>query len=217
MKGKDVSITITKVGGEEESIKTKEYKLQLTCIDTSKRFTVKAIGVQSISDEIPTVKASHLPELLGLPNTRFCHGKGHVDLLIGIDHAHMHAGETIQVDQLLARKSPLGWVVFGGKPEQICDVTSILHVKYASPIELTDFWATETMGVAVKPCVCDADKLSQTEREEAKLIEESCIKVGSQWMIPYLWRKDPNLLPDNRDLAMKRLESTDRTTPEKKS
>ena len=40
LKGKDVSITITKVGGEEESIKTKEYKLQLTCIDTSKRFTV---------------------------------------------------------------------------------------------------------------------------------------------------------------------------------
>ncbi|XP_020622981.1 uncharacterized protein LOC110060533 [Orbicella faveolata] len=210
LKGKDVSITITKVGGEEESMKTKEYKIQLTCIDTGKRFTVKAIGIQSISDEIPTVKTSHLPELLGLPNTRFRRGKGHVDLLIGIDHAHMHAGETRQVDHLLARKSPLGWVVFGGKPEQICDITSILHVKYASPIDLTDFWTTETMGVAVKPCVCDADKLSETEREEAKLIEETCIKVGSQWMIPYPWRKDPTLLPDNKDLAMKRLESTER-------
>lgn len=210
LKGKDVSITITKVGGEEESIKTKEYKVQLTCIDTGKRFTVKAIGIQRISDEIPTVKTSHLPELLGLPNTRFRRGKGHVDLLIGIDHAHMHAGETRQVDHLLARKSPLGWVVFGGKPEQICDITSILHVKYASPIDLTDFWTTETMGVTVKPCVCDADKLSQTEREEAKLIEETCIKVGSQWMIPYPWRKDPTLLPDNKGLAMKRLESTER-------
>ena len=59
------------------------------------------------------------------------------------------------------------------------------------------------MGVAVKPCVCDVDKLSQTEREE------TCIKVGSQWMIPYPWRKDPTLLPDNRDLVMKRLESTE--------
>ena len=184
LNGKDVSITITKVGGEEESMKTKEYKVQLTCIDIGKRFSVKAIGIQSISDEIPTVKTSHLPELLGLLNTRFRRGKGHVDLLIGIDHAHMHAGETREVDHLLARKSPLGWVVFGGKPEQICDITSILHVKYASPIDLTDFWTIETMGVAVKPCVCDADKLSQTEREEAKLIEETCIKVGSQWMIP---------------------------------
>ena len=156
------------------------------------------------------MKTSHLPEALGVPDTRFRRGKGHVDLLIGIDHAHMHAGETRQVDHLLARKSPLGWVVFGGKPEQISDVTSILHVKYASPVDLTDFWTTETMGVAVKPCVCNADKLTQTEREEAKLIEESCFKVGNQWMIPYPWRKDPNLLPDNRSLAIKRLESTER-------
>ena len=81
---------------------------------------------------------------------------------------------------MLARKSPLGWVAFGGKPEQTSDVTSILHVKYASPVDLTDCWATETMGVAVKPCACDADKLTQTEREEAKLIEDSCIKVENQ-------------------------------------
>ena len=210
LKGKDVSITITKVGGEDETMKTKEYNVQLTCIDSNKRFTIKVIGIHSISDKIPAVKTSHLPEVLGVPNTRFLRGKGHVDLLIGIDHAQMHAEETRQVDHLLARKSPLGWVVFGGKPEEISDVTSILHVKYASPIDLTDFWTTETMGVAVKPCVCDADKLTQTEREEAKLIEESCLKVENQWMIPYPWRKDPNQLPDNRGLAIKRLESTER-------
>lgn len=99
---------------------------------------------------------------------------------------------------------------FWRKPEEISDITSILHVKYASPIDLTDFWTTETMGLAVKPCVCDADKLTQTEREEAKLIEESCLKVENEWMIPYPWRKDPNQLPDNRGLAIKCLESTER-------
>lgn len=97
-------------------MKTKEYKVQLTSIDDNKRFTVKEIGINSISDEISTVQTSHIPELLGLPNTKFSCGKGHVDLLIGIDHTHMHAGETRQVDHLLARNSPLGWVGFGGKP-----------------------------------------------------------------------------------------------------
>ena len=184
LKRKDVSINITKVGGEDETIKPKVYNVQLTCIDDNKRLTLKAIGSHSISDEIPAVKTSHLPQVLGVPNTRFRRGKGHVDLLIGIDYAHMHAGETRQVDHLLARKSLLGWVVFGGKPEQISDVTSILHVKYASPIDLTDFWTTEAMGMAVNPCVCDADKLTQTEREDAKLIEESRFKVKNQWMIP---------------------------------
>ena len=81
------------------------------------------------------MKTSHFREVLGIPNTRFRRGKGHVDLLIDNDYVHMHAGETRQVDHLLARKSQLGWVVFGGKPEQISYVTNILHVKYSSPID----------------------------------------------------------------------------------
>ena len=63
--------------------------------------------------------------------------------------------------------------------------------------------------MAVKSCFCDAEKLTQIEREKAKLIEESCIKVEGQWMVPYPWKKDPSLLPDNRELAVKRLVSTE--------
>lgn len=90
LKGKDASVTITKVGGEEETLKTKQYTIQLTSIDDNKRFTVKAIDIPTISDEITTVNTSHLPELLGLPDAKFHRRKGYVDLLIGIDHAHMH-------------------------------------------------------------------------------------------------------------------------------
>ena len=56
--------------------------------------------------------------------------------------------------------------------------------------------------MAVKSCFCDTEKLTQTEREEAKLIEESYIKVEGQWMVPYLWKKDPSLLLNNRGLAI---------------
>ncbi|KAK3736377.1 hypothetical protein QZH41_006148 [Actinostola sp. cb2023] len=210
LKGKDSSVTITKVGGQEETMKTKEYKVQLTSIDNNKKFTVKAIGIPRISDEIMTVKTKHIPVVFGLPNAKFHRSKGHVDLLIGVDHAYMHAGETRQVGHLLARHSPIGWVVFGGKPEESSDVNHILQVKYATSVDLCDFWTTEAMGVEVKPCVCDAGKLTQTEREEARIIEESCVKVENQWMIPYPWKKDPSLLPDNKALATKRLESTER-------
>ena len=58
------------------------------------------------------------------------------------------------------------------------------------------------MDVAVKSCFCDTEKLTQTEREEAKLIEESCIKVEGQWMVPYPWKKDLSLLLNNRGLAI---------------
>lgn len=79
-----MSVTVTKVGGEEETMKTEDYRVQLICIDDNKRYTVNAIGIDNISDEIPEVKTSHLPELLGLQNTSLLRGKGHVDLLISL-------------------------------------------------------------------------------------------------------------------------------------
>ena len=59
------------------------------------------------------------------------------------------------------------------------------------------------MGVAVKPCLCEADTLTQMEREELQVTE-----TGKHFMIPYPWSNNPNLLPDNKSLAMKRLAST---------
>ena len=67
------------------------------------------------------------------------------------------------------------------------------------------------MGVEVKPCFfCEADKLSLVEREEKLMIEQSATKIGNQWMIPFPWKKDPNLLPDNKVQARKKLETTKR-------
>lgn len=97
--------------------------------------------------------------------------------------------------------------MFGGKPEETSDVTRILHVKFALPVDLSSFWETEAMRVEVKPYICHADKLTESEQEESELIEKSCMKVNNKWMISYPWRKDPNLLPDNKALVMKRLES----------
>lgn len=42
---KDIFVIIIKVGGEEEMIKMKEYKVQLVLIDNDKRFIVKVIRI----------------------------------------------------------------------------------------------------------------------------------------------------------------------------
>ena len=106
--------------------------------------------------------------------------------------------------------SPLGWVIFGISPGSESQVNKVYHVKFLSPVDITDFWKTESMGVDVKPCVCEADNLSQIEREEAKIIEDSCEKVGDQWLnMPYPWKRDPKSLPDNRVQAVKRLQATE--------
>ena len=43
LKGKDISVTITKVGGEEEEMKTKMHKVPVSAIDNSKKHSIKAI------------------------------------------------------------------------------------------------------------------------------------------------------------------------------
>jgi len=142
---------------------------------------------------------SQITTILGLEDESFRRGKEEVDLLIGIDQAHMHTGKSKQAGQLVARPTPLGWVVFCGPSGKVQESSRILHVKFEMPVDLTDFWRTETMGVAV------ADKLTQMEREQLQVIKNSCKKVSNQWMVPYPWRKDPNFISNNKSVALKHL------------
>ena len=96
-------------------------------------------------------------------------------------------------------------------------MSRVFNVNVPKPIDMTDFWTTETMGVAAKPCECEADKLSPIERREMKIIEDSCRMIGNQWLIPYPWKGDPKELPNNKVQARKKLEATERRlskTPE---
>ena len=121
-----------------------------------------------------------------------------------------HLNETKQSGHLVTRNSPLGWVVLWAMSGRIQQASSVLLVSYSSPVDLCNFWTTEAMGVAVKPCICSADKLTQLEREETRIIQSSCKKMGNQWVIAYPWKADPKLLPNNRSQAIKKLEATER-------
>jgi len=57
--------------------------------------------------------------------------------------------------QLVARKAPLQWVVFGGESGETQMHGPVHHVRVAAPIEMSDFWKTEPMGVEAKPCLCE--------------------------------------------------------------
>ena len=54
------------------------------------------------------------------------------------------------------------------------EVKQVLRVRFAPPVDLSEFWITESMGVSVSPCTCEAAKMSAQERTEMKIIEKSC-------------------------------------------
>lgn len=89
LKGNDTAVIITKVGGEGEKIKTKVYRVPVSSSDNTEMFSIKAIGIPCISEEVSAVQLKPVAKLLGLENERIRRGKGPVDLLIGIDHAQI--------------------------------------------------------------------------------------------------------------------------------
>ena len=209
LKGKDADVTITKVGGEDEEMHMKLYKVCLLSLESNTVHWITAIGIPSISDEVASVDIGPVVKKLGLEGRMLHRGNGPVDILIGINHAKMHTGETREAENLVARRSPLGWVVFGATNGCQGNVNKVLSVQLSRPVDITDFWTTEAMGVSAKSCECDAEKLSPIERREKKIIEDSCKRVGNQWMVGYPW-KDRNLLPDNRSQTLRKLESPER-------
>ena len=109
------------------------------------------------------------------------------------------------------RKSLLGWVVFGIKSQKPSSETKqVLHVRFAPPVDISEFWKTESMGVAVSPCTCEAAKMSPLERAEMKIIEEACTLEDSKWTVEYPWKRDPTELPDNYAQVVSKMESMER-------
>ena len=57
---------ITKVGGEEEEMITRAYKVQVTSLENRKTFSIKGIGIPCISDDIVDIKTKDIAEVLSL-------------------------------------------------------------------------------------------------------------------------------------------------------
>ena len=210
LRGKDVSITIKKVGGEEV-LATKVYQVPITSLESGAKFTVKAFGIPQISDNIAEIDVGNMAKEIGITETKIYQESGPIDILIGIDHAYMHTGESKRFGSVVARHSPLGWLLFGATPGAQ-QTSRVFHVQYTKPVDLTDFWTSETMGV--RQPLNDITELSKIEQEEAKLIEQGCKPIGKRWEMAYPWKVDPRTLPDNRELAVKRLEATERRLKE---
>ena len=116
--GKPIKIIITKVGGVEEELDPKLYKVPVCKGGGFFVQTIQALGIPQISEETPGIDMSKIARFFDLPAGELHRKSGPVDLLVGINYLRFHVGETKVRDGLVARKSPLGWVVFGSKKEK---------------------------------------------------------------------------------------------------
>ena len=150
--GKPVKTVITKVGGAEEELDTKLYKVPMCKGGGQFVQMIKALGIPQISEETSAIDVSKIARFFDLPAGELHRKSGPVDLSAGINYPRFPVGETKVKDGLVARKSPLGWVVFGSNSrDAMWEVKRVLLVRLTTAVDLTDFWKTESMRVSVSP------------------------------------------------------------------
>ena len=92
LKGKDVVVTLIKVGCQEEELHTKVYRVTVQSLEDHSYYTIQAVGIPSLCDEISFVKSGELTKWFGLSRGKIQRRTGDTDLLIGIDQARLHTG-----------------------------------------------------------------------------------------------------------------------------
>ena len=126
-KGRDIVVTIAKVGGEEDQLNTKIYQVRVRSLEDRSAHNIQAVGIPSISNDITSVNIPSIARQLGLRKDQLRRRDVKTDLLIGIGQAKLHTGETRDAGNMVARHTPLGWVVFGavpGRQRQVMCITS---------------------------------------------------------------------------------------------
>lgn len=214
--GEDIDMEITKVGGQKIELETQVYHLAVKAKEEqSAGYTIKAVGMHYISNGFNPNHEQWGTEHFDLKPNQFHQGRGPVDILLGIDHIEFHGGQTIVKGQFALKETILGPVIFGANKPQDKQLQTYMVTMDEQRSDLPSFWTTEEMGVALNPCCKEhttgiKKNLTATEHKEAKMIRESAIKEGNQWLIPLPWKKDPKELPNNYKQVLAKLESTEK-------
>ncbi|XP_067030552.1 uncharacterized protein [Acropora muricata] len=206
LESKLIKIVITKVEGVEEDLDTKLYTFPVCGNNGRLKQTIRAVGIPQISDETSNPNVKYISSVLGILVNKLHRRAGPVDLLIGVNYPRFHIGETKKTEGFDARKSSLGY----DSRDVLPQMKQVLHVRLATPTDITAFWKTGAIGVSFPSYTCEAGKMSKEEQAELRLNEESCKLQGKGWLMKYQRNKDPACLHSNYTQVLKKLESTER-------
>ena len=88
------------MGAEEETIKTKVYKVPASSPESTEMLSIRAVGILCIREEGTAIQPKPITKFLGQEHKKIPRGNGPVDLLIGNDRVQMHTGSGKLDNQL---------------------------------------------------------------------------------------------------------------------
>lgn len=245
LKGKEVSLRITKVGNQVETMNTKEYSLPL--IDNKGNiWKISLYGIKDITGEQPDVDTDQICDIFGIDkNLMKARPKGKVEALIGTDWCRLLPQKIDERDNLQLMQNMFGYCVRGHHPMIAMTPSQSNHVQIhllrhlqvdrgdvcvlkASRLsdDIEKFLDIDSLGVQTKPkcggCKCGTCSLGNRnctlkEERELQLIKEGLTldKDQKRWTVSYPWIKSPYLLPNNYHYALARMRAVERRLSKK--
>ncbi|XP_055633239.1 uncharacterized protein LOC129773625 [Toxorhynchites rutilus septentrionalis] len=194
---------------------SRKLQLEVSRLNNSKRLslrdvrTVKKLALpgQSLCPEEYSARYRHLR---GLPLVGY--DKAVPQLLIGLNNLKLTVPLKVREgdsNDPIAVQTRLGWCIYGGG-----EISSKHFVQYHACSRDNDdelhnmvkeYFTLEDVGAKI------VDNLESPEDKRAKwMLEQTTKRVGNRYETGLLWKRDDVKLPDNYDMALRRLECLER-------
>ena len=226
LKGVKTSLSIVKIGGQNEKIETMKYKLPLMD-KQGHAVEFEVYGINKITSDIEHVNVESIAHLFrNVTKDEIARPIGSVDVLIGYEYAAYHPEREQNVGHLILLKNRFGRCVGGTHPllKEVYMIHNLGNARVntiVGKVNIEDFYNIEALGVQCKPkcggckcgkCSLGAKDYTIKEERELELIERNLTfnSDDSTWTVECPWIKDPNDLPNNRKVAMAKLAATER-------
>ena len=214
LQGRKERIDLTVVGGKRlEQPHSRRVNFYISGLKSNEEFKIEAHEIDQTILNVPDLDRNWLNSFSHLQDIQFDHIAGPVDLILGVHYTHLHAEEETRrgdAFQPVAKKTKLGWYVIGANEES--RTSGVYSVHLVQKIDLEKFYEFETLGVQAPNCSCPTPQpQSPDDRRAMELMEKSCKRVDSRYVIGLPWKGDKSLLPNNHSLAESRLRSLEKS------
>ena len=220
--GESQELCVQTVEGSGRTQRARKMEMELSGLSTAatkKRITVPEVwAVPRLNISLPRVNRQHKAkwqhlEDLDIPDC----SSGDVELLLGanvIEAVIQHEARAGQPGQPVAVRTDFGWALTGAVHGPASEsFRQIMHLQRRTTAEerlseqVKEWWSTEAFGTKY-------DKPVSQSREDDRamsILERTTKKLPDRYETGMLWKEDGVKFPDNKGMALKRLEATERS------
>ncbi|XP_071963454.1 uncharacterized protein [Antedon mediterranea] len=217
LKGKPLTVSVTKFGGETEQIETFSYTLPLKT-KYNGYIKIEVFGMPRITNRLLPQDTEKLADIFKVEKHLIERPTGAVKLLIGADNASLFPNILRTEGELALCEGTFGVMILGKHP--VCrSESNATNLTYIEKQVSSQFLDIESMVVACNPkcrsckcgnCPIGSKRFTLKEERELNLIDEGLSYSDGKWTAKYPWIRDPKDLPDNRSVAEAKLRATEK-------